>query len=331
MFLSLLSLHLDRGGDILDLSSDLLHESSRIEESAQSYWKKAKGKILGFYFLWAMAFVILVFLRFGLTSFFTRIKGSWAYLGCVGLFHLLFLGSTILLLRWHAPRKRKPLKEEKAHVLEFLGLTPWKEYLFLFLCEGLFLSMGVGLYLWKGVSFLLALPGLLAVAYAFLFFSRYSSMRKKALEERVDEFVQLFTYFGIYVNDGFTVYGALEKIQDYASPFLKKALEKLLEDIDEDKTIKPYMDFSANFEDLAIKEVLLAVYQMVDEGASGVYITQFQHLFGKLSDTRHGLEIEKKLDRLDTLSFLPLAGTGLAMLALTLCVLEIMGDYLNVL
>ena len=116
MFLSLLSLHLDRGGDILDLSSDLLHESSRIEESAQSYWKKAKGKILGFYFLWAMAFVILVFLRFGLTSFFTRIKGSWAYLGCVGLFHLLFLGSSILLLRWHAPRKRKPLKEEKAHV-----------------------------------------------------------------------------------------------------------------------------------------------------------------------------------------------------------------------
>ena len=215
--------------------------------------------------------------------------------------------------------------------MEFLGLTPWKEYLFLFLCEGLFASMGVGLYLWKGVSFLLALPGLLAVAYAFLFFSRYSSMRKKALEERVDEFVQLFTYFGIYVNDGFTVYGALEKIQDYASPFLKKALEKLLEDIDEDKTIKPYMDFSANFEDLSIKEVLLAVYQMVDEGASGVYITQFQHLFGKLSDARHGLEIEKKLDRLDTLSFLPLAGTGLAMLALTLCVLEIMGDYLNVL
>ena len=58
------------------------------------------------------------------------------------------------------------------------------------------------------------------------------------------------------------------------------------------------------------------------EGYEGFYISKKE----LINEFMTAEEIEKKLDRLDTLSFLPLAGTGLAMLALTLCVLEIMGD-----
>ena len=69
--------------------------------------------------------------------------------------------------------------------------------------------------------------------------------------------------------------------------------------------------------------------EMVDEGEGGVYIRQFQKLFGRLSDTRHALDSAKRLSRLDTLSFLPLAGSGIAMLALTLSIMDIMGGMMD--
>ena len=139
----------------------------------------------------------------------------------------------------------------------------------------------------------------------------------------------MFTFFGIYINDGFNVYNALEEIRKYASLRFLPLLEMLLEEIEADKSVKPFVHFASHFKNLQIKEVMVSIYQMVDEGGGGAYIAQFQHLFGKLSDYRHEAETSRKLGALENLSFLPLAGSGVAMVVLLMGIMEIMGGVMG--
>ena len=98
MFLSVLQLYLDRGGDVLKLSSELTAEASREEETEQSYQKMALRKAFGFGFLWLMSLAILMFLRLGLNTFFTAVRHSLPYLLSLGAFYLFFIGS----VAWYA-------------------------------------------------------------------------------------------------------------------------------------------------------------------------------------------------------------------------------------
>jgi len=220
-----------------------------------------------------------------------------------------------------------PRKED----LKLLGLNPWKELVTFLIGLILIFGIGIGAYFWVGATFLLILPVLLLLGYLFYYMRRYGAMKAKHQDDMMKEFVNLFTFFGIYVNDGLTIYGAFEKLRGFASETVDILLQKLLSSIDEDKSVTPYIEFAKAFEDISVKEVMMAVYQMVDEGQGGVYIRQFERLFGELSETRHAMEKEKRLARLDTLSFLPLCGAGIAMIALTLSILDIMGGFINVL
>ena len=222
------------------------------------------------------------------------------------------------------------MPKKRESILKELGLKPHWEAVKLIVGLALCFGLGFGVYLWRGLNYLLIAPALALVGFLMFFFTRYSSMRRKRLDGLNREFVDIFTFFGIFVTDGFTVYNALERVRDYCGEEFRLRLDGLLRGIDADKSVQPYVDFANGFQNVAVKEVMLAVYEMVDEGEGGAYVTQFQKLFGRLSDTRHMLDAQKRLERLDTLAFLPLAGAGIAMLALTLSIMEIMGSLMDV-
>lgn len=194
-----------------------------------------------------------------------------------------------------------------------------------------FFAAGGAIYYFKGVSLFLLLPTVFFLVFTVFFFTRYGSIYRGHLEAMGDEFVRLFTFFGIYINDGFNVYNALEMLRYYASEEFDGHLAKLLTDIEADKTVTPFVDFAAHFDSLQIKEVMVAIYQMVDEGNGGPYIHQFERLFGALSDQRHASFLAKKTGALETLGVLPLIGSGIAIMVLTVSIMEIMGGIANVL
>lgn len=215
--------------------------------------------------------------------------------------------------------------------MRYLGKDPKKEILFFALAVLAFIGIGVAMFFYLGWSFFLLFPVLGLGIFAFVYLTRYDTLKRFKLEKLCDEFVTLFTFFSIYIGDGFTVYNALEKLLDYAGENLSALLKRLLQDIDQDKTVAPYMKFASAFDSLSVREVMVAVFQMVDEGEGGMYLVQFKRLFARLADTRRLIEKNKRLERLDTLSFLPLAGSGLTMLTLTLSILSIMEEMLHVL
>ncbi len=198
--------------------------------------------------------------------------------------------------------------------------------LMLFVCC---VAIGAVLYFWRGQWYWCLFPFLFFAVMVFFILNSKSSRKAKENEEDEEQFVTLFTYFSIYIQDGFNVYNAFEEILPYAKGRVKNHLEGLLMQITRDKTLLPYLSFAGNFKSLEIREVMMAIYQMVDQGSGGVYLTQFQRLFAKLSDQKRLRRERKHLEKLDSLSFLPLVGSGFSMLMLMLAITEIMGGMLS--
>ena len=222
------------------------------------------------------------------------------------------------------------MKEIKKQMAE-LGLRFGREMLKFALLSLVFVGLEIGMYFFLGGSYYLLLPLIGWIFFVYLYFSRYARTILKRQQQRMDEFVSLFTFFGIYVEDGFTVFRALGALQEFASDDLQGKIGQLLEDIEQDKSVEPYAQFASFFPDVAVKQVMVSVYQMVEEGQGGLYVAQFNRLFQKLSDQKHVLEKEKRLERLQTLSFLPLAGSAISMITLSLTLLQVMEETMNVL
>lgn len=117
MFLSVLNIYLEQGGDVLKLSSTLMEELTRIEETQLSLSKQAVSVLIQWIVLWGMSFAILGFARFGLNSFYSYLKSSPSYLGMTCLYFALLAGSIVVftvkytgVLPWKL-KKRKPKPE----------------------------------------------------------------------------------------------------------------------------------------------------------------------------------------------------------------------------
>ena len=91
----------------------------------------------------------------------------------------------------------------------------------------------------------------------------------------------------------------------------------------------PFADFAAYFPDPKIKEVMVSIYQMVEEGSRSRYLVQFHRLFGKLSEEKRSDEAKRRLSKLDALSFLPLLGAMMSLLMLALAVGQIIGGIIG--
>lgn len=98
MFLSIISIYQVQGGDILNLSGDLLSEANRIEESDISFKKKGLKNAYQFSLLWGISLLILVFMRVALSSFYSFLKESPTFLGCIIIFYCLLIFSLLIYI-----------------------------------------------------------------------------------------------------------------------------------------------------------------------------------------------------------------------------------------
>jgi hypothetical protein len=162
----------------------------------------------------------------------------------------------------------------------------------------------------------------------FLLYVAVSKNKNKSAEQEEkleEEFVRLFTYFSIYVQDGLPIYSALQELTKFASPTMKERLKDLLNDIDHDKSVKPYISFAALFPSLSVKEVMISVYKMVDEGASETYLRQYAAIFDSLAEDKRTKEKERHKRSLGNLAFLPLLASGLTSALITIGIMTVIG------
>ena len=219
----------------------------------------------------------------------------------------------------------KRLKEK----MLILGLNPKREFLIVLVTDLVLILAGVLTFIFlKQIIYLATSLGMIFV-FDLLFLSRYSKQISNKNTENLQEFAILFGYFRIFIHNGFSVYSGLKEIINFANPTLKKDLQELISDIDSDKSVQPFIKFGKKFNEIIVEEMMISIYQMIDDGENSDYLVQFELIFDKFSDLLYEKYLRAKNSKLATLSNAPLIGASFLVIVLTIGVISILGEVIN--
>ena len=222
------------------------------------------------------------------------------------------------------------MKNSLKETIEFVGLSYTKEMLKIIVLNLLVLgSVALIYFLLNNVVFsIFVLIALIVIDYFLL--SRFNDKKKALLKSRENELIAIISYFEVYVQNKNNVYQSFNMLIPYCSPWMKDKIEVLLKEIDEDKTVQPFVNFASNFHQLSTHSLMLSIYQMVDQGENTHQLKQFDVIFTELARNRNREMMEQKSNSLANMSTFPLIGAGLITITLTMSILSILGDLINV-
>ncbi len=184
------------------------------------------------------------------------------------------------------------------------------------------------IFLKQVLSFLLLGVALAISNYFYL--SRYSSLERKLEQEHVDELISLLAYFEMFITNGNNVYTSFKMLLPYCSIFMEDAINSFLNQIDDDKSVGPYINFASKFTNRIIESLMLSIYQMVDNGENSEQFVEFNFLFSGVSKDYQVNKIDNKKKSLSALDSLPLFGAGAITIILAISILSIVGEFIDV-
>ena len=222
--------------------------------------------------------------------------------------------------------KRNKIRE----TIEFAGLSYQKEMTKITLINIVMLIAGVALYFFlKNIIYSMFVLIALAVL-DYVLISQYNDKKKAIIKSRENELIAIISYFDVYIRNNNNVYQSFNLLIPYCSFWMKGKIEELLEEIDKDKTVQPFVNFANNFKNIATQSLMLSIYQMIDQGENSEQLTHFNVLFDEISRNRNQKMVEQKNKALSNMSTFPLIGAGLITISLTISILTILGDLINV-
>ena len=221
-------------------------------------------------------------------------------------------------------------KNKFKDTIEFVGLSYKKEIVIILAINVIFLLSAIAIYIFfKSIIYSVFIIVALSMLDYFLF-SRYNDKKKTILKNRENELVSIISYFDVYIRNNKNVYQSFNQLIPYCSNYMKEKIEDLLKEIDEDKSIQPFVNFAGNFQNLSMHSLMISIYQMVDQGESSEQLTHFNVIFDEISRNRQQEMIAQKDKALSGMSTFPLIGAGMITVALTISILTILGDLINV-
>ncbi len=192
-----------------------------------------------------------------------------------------------------------------------LGLNPKNEKLKIMLWQ--MVSLPLTIMLLQAQKYLLAIGGLIigTIIINFYLMHKYQVALEQLESERVSAFIEAFAVIKIFLANQFNVYRAIEEAIKYVPKVIREDMFRLLEDIDTDKSIQPYVKFSKKFKPLIIEQLMIGLYQLDAEGSGLMQLDAYDYLFDqfqtqKTNDARIGYE-----GRLDSMNMWPLLGAGI--------------------
>ncbi len=98
MFINVLDLYQDQGGNILSMSEELISESTRIEKSVTESLSESNRHLGQFVLLWLLSISVLLFIRFSISSFYEIMVKSKIFILFLLVFFLIILFSIHLFI-----------------------------------------------------------------------------------------------------------------------------------------------------------------------------------------------------------------------------------------
>lgn len=222
------------------------------------------------------------------------------------------------------------MKKTIKNKIEYCGLSYKSELIKLILFNVILVIFDIALYFLHFDLKIILIIGLFELIINYLFFSRYNDLERKLDEERENEFVTVISYFEIFITNKNNVYQSFNKIIPYCTDWMKDIVGTLLKEIDEDKTVQPFVNFANNFKIKIATNIMLSIFSMIDQGETFEQINQFQVIFEQLYKSKQIENLDNKKRSLSSLASLPLIGAGAITILLTISVISIIGELINV-
>ncbi len=222
------------------------------------------------------------------------------------------------------------MKNNLKDTMEFCGKNYKKEITKIVGVNVVLLFAAVALYFFYKSIIYSSIVLAITLVIDFVLLSSYRSQKIKLSKARDEEFIQIISYFQIFISNHLTVYQCFNLLIPYSSNWMAEQLGILIDQIDNDKTVQPFVDFARKFSDSIVENVMLSIYQMVDQGESNEQLNQFTIFFSQLSKQHQKTMIDKKERSLSSVDMLPLVGTGGITVLLIISILFILGDVINV-
>ncbi len=215
--------------------------------------------------------------------------------------------------------------------LQSLNLNFKKELCLYLFTNLIFIGLAIAIYILTNNLFFLSIIVLLDVFCNIALIMRYSFIKDKILKSHEDEFIYFIQYLEIFLSNGYNVYSSFIAIKSFMSYWMQDRIDELTLAIDQDKTIAPYINFSKNFKTPIVSNVMMNIFQMVNQGEDVKKLEQFDLLFIRFFENHQELETIKTKKSMDNLSIFPLIGAGIITIMLIVGVVIIMEDMINVL
>ena len=151
------------------------------------------------------------------------------------------------------------MKSNLKETIEFVGLSYKKEIVKIVLIS-LILLLGVGAiyFFFKNLIYaIMALIALIVVDYLLL--SRFNDKKNAMIKSRENELIAIISYFEVYIRNKNNVYQSFNLLLPYCSPWMKDKIENFLKEIDNDKSVQPFVNFANNFTQLSSHSLMLSI------------------------------------------------------------------------
>ncbi|MGP1413970.1 MAG: hypothetical protein ACTTID_02465 [Bacillales bacterium] len=200
-----------------------------------------------------------------------------------------------------------------------------KETIYLYL-PILFIFMLCLLYFIYRKKIIIILIIMSALVYALLYFYKKNSKKNIKNNNSINDFINYISFLRIYLLNKESVYTSFIKTVPLAPDSIKGYLEELIESIDNDKTVKPYIVFAKKFNNQVVEDIMISIYQMVENGHDINYINQLTHTFENFKLTYYLENENKRIEKFDLLISTSLIGSGFIMMILVIGIISLIGE-----
>ena len=216
------------------------------------------------------------------------------------------------------------------NTIEYLGLNFKKELIKVIAVDStLLIAVALSfIFLKQRYIYVLLLIGTLMLNYMYL--NSFQSRKTTLINAREDEFVSLISYFKIFIQHQSNVYHTFESLIPYASEWMANEIHNLLLDIDHDKSVQPFISFAKQFKSPVIEDVMVAIFQMIDEGENVDRLSHFSVVFNNFAREHQESLLDLEQKSLDMMNNFPMVGAGLVAVILTFGVIGAIGELINV-
>lgn len=259
VFLNTIIFYNEQGGDILSISELLLKEVQRRRANIITKEKYAKTNLFTLMSNWSFVFLIVLALRFAISSFYMEFLNDFTFVIGLHLFILMFYYSL----------------------------------------------------------------------YNFVVV-KYKAKKTAKNTISASDFSESFTYFRIILETNTNVYTALKSTKAYLNGKIHDQFNQLVNEIEYDDTIRPFVKFSINFKSPILRHICIMIYQFAVTGGNNKLFYEFNYLFNEMASSTQLEEREMFKKSFEKTNLIPLLATGLIMLIMMLSVLKIIGGVLNV-